>query len=999
MFAIKVSVHRWLARISRVSYPAACLSVALGVSSASAVDFSVTTNQPSGAGSLRDAIIAMNAAGPGSHTISVQSSVGTIALDDHLPPILGTDQTVSIDLNQATVDGGGTRAIFFVESGTVTIENGTLSGAAAQGGKGGDYGHYSGGGGGGGLGAGAAVFVNDGANVTVRNTTLDSNQATGGEGGSFDPTYADSSGGGGGFRGNGGDADEGDGGGYGAGGGGGGFAGNGGNGGISSGGLDGNGGGGGGGKSADGSSGNGSSGGAGGAAEGGDGGDDFQPGNDGSAFGGGGGGGFGGYPGGGDGGDFGGGGGGGYSADGGDGGFGGGGGGGDGQGGVGGFGAGDGGTAEHGGQGGDALGGAIFVRQGGSLTLEQVSLTNNSVHGGAGGENDGSGSADGGINAGENLYLMQNVDLGVGGDDDFTIGGGIDGQGGLVKQGHSTVTLDGSFGYTGQTTIDAGTLKINGSVDSDVTVNAGGTLGGDSWVNNLVVNGTVAPGNSIGIITIDGNATFNPGSNLEIEINDGGTVSGTNVDWVRATGDITINGGNVQLDGAAGNYADGAQYTFLTATGSVTGTFDSIVDNLAFFDAELGYTSDSVFFTLMSTGTDYAAVAGSFNQSSVAASIDSFSAKPPKRFQPILDDLRLMTHAQVQSALDQYGGAVYGSIATANLQHTSFYLSRLAGHFRSQMVPNSSTVDPRFTQAAPQPAVQLVSYEQPECDTRRQVCAPTVRGWIAGYGLGGELQGDGNADGFHYGVGGTQFAVERPIACDWMGGFWGNTSWGSVDGNGLNETATLENYHFGGQLVGFDGCDYWIGLAGAGYNSAEVRRTITTGTSATAEGELDGWQANAYLERGRSLNYREMQVQPYAALQYVYIGQGEFNETGAGPLNLSVGDVDAHSLRSLLGGRLATSRKTGSGRVLTPELRAAWMHEFLDTNQVLSSSFSGTTNGFIVRGVDVGRDWLLAGGGLNFQTSRFARWFAGYDIQANDHQVLHVGSGGLELRW
>jgi hypothetical protein len=52
-----------------------------------------------------------------------------------------------------------------------------------------------------------------------------------------------------------------------------------------------------------------------------------------------------------------------------------------------------------------------------------------------------------------------------------------------------------------------------------------------------------------------------------------------------------------------------------------------------------------------------------------------------------------------------------------------------------------------------------------------------------------------------------------------------------------------------------------------------------------------------------------------------------------------------------------------------------------------------------VRGVDLGRDWALAGGGLNLRTSRHARWFAGYDVQANDHQVLHVGSGGLELQW
>ena len=51
-------------------------------------------------------------------------------------------------------------------------------------------------------------------------------------------------------------------------------------------------------------------------------------------------------------------------------------------------------------------------------------------------------------------------------------------------------------------------------------------------------------------------------------------------------------------------------------------------------------------------------------------------------------------------------------------------------------------------------------------------------------------------------------------------------AWGSIESRLLNEQATLENYHFGGHLVGFDGLDYWIGLVGAGYNNAEVTRII-----------------------------------------------------------------------------------------------------------------------------------------------------------------------------
>ena len=54
---------------------------------------------------------------------------------------------------------------------------------------------------------------------------------------------------------------------------------------------------------------------------------------------------------------------------------------------------------------------------------------------------------------------------------------------GLLEQGAGIITL-GANTYTGPTTINAGTLKVNGSLAaaSLVTVNNGGTLGGTGTV-------------------------------------------------------------------------------------------------------------------------------------------------------------------------------------------------------------------------------------------------------------------------------------------------------------------------------------------------------------------------------------------------------------------------------------------------------------------------------------------------------------------------------------
>ena len=53
---------------------------------------------------------------------------------------------------------------------------------------------------------------------------------------------------------------------------------------------------------------------------------------------------------------------------------------------------------------------------------------------------------------------------------------------------------------------DGGTLTINGSITSSVTVNAGGILAGSGTITGSVGGvGTVSPGNSPGSLTINGN--------------------------------------------------------------------------------------------------------------------------------------------------------------------------------------------------------------------------------------------------------------------------------------------------------------------------------------------------------------------------------------------------------------------------------------------------------------------------------------------------------------
>ena len=106
----------------------------------------------------------------------------------------------------------------------------------------------------------------------------------------------------------------------------------------------------------------------------------------------------------------------------------------------------------------------------------------------------------------------------------FTLSGRLTGSGAFTKAGAGTLVLTGdSSGYAGSTQV-SGTLAVNGSLCGDVNVLGGARLQGTGTVCTTHNAGTVAPGNSIGTLTVAGDYT-SAGGRLEIEAELGGDAS------------------------------------------------------------------------------------------------------------------------------------------------------------------------------------------------------------------------------------------------------------------------------------------------------------------------------------------------------------------------------------------------------------------------------------------------------------------------------------------
>ena len=194
-----------------------------------------------------------------------------------------------------------------------------------------------------------------------------------------------------------------------------------------------------------------------------------------------------------------------------------------------------------------------------------------------------------------------------------TYSGNMGGSGSFTKTGAGTLTITGTNTYTGTTTVSAGKLVINGNIStSSTTVSSGATLGGSGSVRALTINagGFVTPGNSPGILTVNGNYTQVGQYTAEIA----GTTAGAGYDQIDVIGTVDISGGSL-VTAFTGSYAQNALLFLLLNddTDAINGTFAGYAQGATFasygyMDWQISYTADSVNNTFTG-GNDIAVMA------------------------------------------------------------------------------------------------------------------------------------------------------------------------------------------------------------------------------------------------------------------------------------------------------------------------------------------------------------------------------------------------------
>lgn len=543
-------------------------------------------------------------------------------------------------------------------------------------------------------------------------------------------------------------------------------------------------------------------------------------------------------------------------------------------------------------------------------------------------------------------------------------------QGSLVKAGAGWLELSGDSSYRGPTRVDGGLLVVNGSLQSAVTVNAAGTLGGSGRVAALTASagGVVAPGNSIGTLNVAGNLDLQPGSTYRVEL------SPTASDRLLVGGQARVAGANLSLVAearpnllAAGPVASlvGRQFDILQAAGGVDGRFAQVQPGYLFLGTVLDYSANGVQLGLARSAATFDSVGATANQRASGGAVERLGPG-----NPVYESLLLSTSLdQARDGLRQLAGEIYPALDSMLLSQGAVLREALGERVQADALQANTT-------SSETGASQL---------------------WLKGLGSWGRIEGVQGTESYTSSLGGLLLGLDRDLDAQTRAGLAAGYSDSSLGMGASHSRATVDSYHLGG-YVRHDIDQLRLSLGGSySWHRAEVRRDLAYAeVSGRQRARVDARSQQLFAEAAYRLALPAVQLEPFANLTYQHLQRDGFHEKGDAAA-LHAGDEQRDAWLSTLGLRGRQQWQLGPQQDLQLAASLGWQHRLSGTQDSEHLAFAGSDQAFRVHTAPALRDAALVGLQARLGLARDLDLSLDYQGRLASREQQH--GAGLSLQW
>ncbi|MBX3579137.1 MAG: autotransporter domain-containing protein [Rhizobiaceae bacterium] len=576
--------------------------------------------------------------------------------------------------------------------------------------------------------------------------------------------------------------------------------------------------------------------------------------------------------------------------------------------------------------------------------------------------------------------------------------------GAITKTGTGTLTLSGTNTYTGFTTVAGGKLIVNGSIANSIAtlVDEGATIGGRGIVGSLDVDagGILAPGETVGTLTVDGDLVMQDGALFDVDIS-------TTSDKVAVIAATTLFGsGSATLGGTVGaRYGtDGwlqKRYTILTATGGIDDAFAGVVSSAPGILPTLSYDAGNVYLNNAVVLSSLPGLTG--NQSPIATTIDRYFATS--------GTVPLALATLDANGLTRVSGEVSTAAMGAGFDASGQFLGVIAqqgtaggtggaplGYASDGAMLAYATDAARNARRGGRLVSSggaLATSGSHNIDTVDQAFASRWTLWGAAYGGSERVGGDASVGSAAFSA--TTWGMASGVARSFDGGTLGvalggaGTSFG-LAGNLGSGSASSFNAGLHGS-VDLSSAAYLSGALGWGYHATRTTRTVP---GAMLSGRFGAQTLSGRAEAGYRLDLGGISLTPYGAAEATLYRLPAYTETSAGgsPVALAYSSQSQTSLRTELGAKAAL--ELGS---VTLTGRAAWVWNAQNARAVTAGFAALPGTSFAVNGAAPARHAALVD--LGVQAALTDSVFARLNVTGEFSQNVssYGGQAKIGFRW